>query len=287
MTITTFFAMAAAFAQCAAPGKALPPDLASLVKAEGAFAHASVSKGMRVAFLTYLADDAVVFRPEPVAGKKWYRSRPQGPAILAWEPEFADVSTSNDLGYTTGPWALRPDSLTAPGAFGHYVSVWRRGADREWEVAIDVSVTHGRVERPQSLATPTSEKPGDVITQQEALAGVQQEERDFIEAAARGVEDAFDTFASDDVRTFREGEFPAIGRDKARVLLAKRSGTHTMKTTATEVSRDGDLAFTYGRCDITRDEKTSTSYYLRIWKRMADGSWKIIVDLDNPVPATE
>lgn len=286
MTVPTLAAFAVSIAQCGAPqAKALPPDLASLVEAERSFAHASVSKGMRVAFLDYLADDAIVFRPQPVSGKKWYRSRPQLPAILAWEPEFADVSTSNDLGYTTGPWALRPDSIAEAGAFGHYVSVWRRGADREWEVAIDAGISHARVDRPKSIGTPSADKPADVVTQQEALAAVQQEERDFVEAAARGIEDAFDTFGSEDVRVYRDGDLPTIGKDKARALLAKQPGTRSMQTTAAEVSRDGDMAFTYGRCDVTYNEKVSTSYYLRIWKRMPDTTWKIVLDLDSPVPS--
>ncbi len=288
MNIATLSALAVFIAQCGAPqAKALPPDLASLVEAERAFARASLDKGTRAAFLEYMADDGVVFRPAPVAAKKFYRAQPQLPSILAWEPEFADVSTSNDLGYTTGPWALRPDSASGPGAFGHYVSVWRRGADREWEVAIDVGISHARVERPRSLATASSEKLPDAVTPQEALAAIHQEERDFIEAASHGIEDAFDTFGSEDVRVYRIDDLPVMGKDKARVLLAKQPGTRRMQTTTAEASRDGDLGFTYGRCDVTHNEKVSTSYYLRIWKRMPDGAWKIVVDVDSPVPAAE
>jgi len=197
------------------------------------------------------------------------------------------VSASNDVGYTTGPWAFRPDSTSEATAFGHYVSIWKRGADREWKVAIDVGISHARVERTKSLATAPSEKSTDVVTREEALAAIRQEERDFVEAAARGIEDAFDTFGSEDVRVYREGDLPVIGKDKVRVLLAKVSGTRRMQTTAAEASRDGDLGFTYGRCDLTDGTKQSTSYYLRIWKRMPDNTWKIVLDLDSPVPAKE
>ena len=126
-----------------------------------------------------------------------------------------------------------------------------------------------------------------MVTQQEALAAIQQEERDFVEAAARGIEDAFDMWGADDVRVFRDGELPTVGRDKARALLMKQPGTRRMQTTAAEASRDGDLGFTYGRCDLTYNEKVSTSYYLRIWKRMPDTTWKIVLDLDSPAPAGE
>ncbi len=285
MTLTTLSALAVSIAQCGAPqAKALPPDLASLVEAERTFARASIDRGARTAFIEFLAEDGILFRPAPVPGKKWYRAQPQLPSILAWEPEFAEVSSSNDLGYTTGPWALRPDSTLAPGAFGHYVSVWRRGADREWEVAIDAGIAHAKVERPKGIDTPASEKLADVVTQPEALAAIQQEERDFVEMAARGIEDAFDTFGSEDVRVYRSGDLPAIGKEQARALLVKQPGTRRMQTTAAEASRAGDLGFTYGRCDVEYHAKISTSYYLRIWKRMPDGSWKIALDLDSPAP---
>lgn len=284
MPITTFAAIAVSLAQCAAPGKALPPDLASLVEAERSFARASLQNGIRAAFIEYLADDGIVFRPQPVKGKAWYKKSPATGAILLWEPGFAEVSASNDLGYTTGPWAFRPDTTAEASAFGHYVSVWRRGADREWEVAIDVGISHARVDRPKSVETSAIEKPTDAVTQPEALAAITQEERDFVEAAARGVEDAYDTFASEDVRLYRTGDLPTVGKDKARALLVKRPGTHRMQTTSVEVSKGGDLGFTYGRCDVDYHAKISTSYYLRIWKRMPDGTWKIALDLDSPMP---
>ena len=266
----------------AVSGTSLPPDVASLVAAERAFARASSEKGTRAAFLNYLADDGVLFRPEPVKGKSWYRAQAASTATLVWEPEFADVSASNDLGYTAGPWAFRADSTAQASSFGHYVSVWRRGADREWEVAIDAAVVHARVDRPKSISTADDGKPADEITQQEALVAVQQEERDFVEAVPRGVEDAFDMFASEDVRVYRADELPAVGREKARALLARRSGEHRLQTTSAQVSRAGDLGVTLGRCDVTYHDKTSTSYTLRIWRRMPDGAWKIVLDLDSP-----
>ncbi len=283
MAITTLVSIALSFSQCGAPqAKALPPDLASLVDAERSFAHASLETGIRASFLHYLADDAVVFRPDPEPGRKYYTKRAETGAILLWEPEFASVSSSNDLGYTTGPWVFRADSTSAPNGFGHYVAVWRRGADREWEVAVAAGISHAAIARPQGVATSSAGKAPDVVTQPEALAAIQQEERDFVEAAARGIEDAFDMWGADDVRLFRDGELPTVGRDAARALLMKQPGTRRMQTTAAEASRDGDLGFTYGRCDLTYNEKVSTSYYLRIWKRMPDATWKIVLDLDSP-----
>jgi ketosteroid isomerase-like protein len=78
--------------------------LASLIEAERAFARAAEEKGVREAFLTYLAEGAIVFRPAPVEGRPLYeKMSPDNPALLTWTPEVAEVSASGDLGYTSGP----------------------------------------------------------------------------------------------------------------------------------------------------------------------------------------
>jgi ketosteroid isomerase-like protein len=93
----------------AAPaGPRAEADRASLVEAERAFARAADEKGVREAFLAFLADDAILFRPAPVPGKEWMRSHPAPPIRLAWRPSFAEVSGAGDLGYTLGPYEARP-----------------------------------------------------------------------------------------------------------------------------------------------------------------------------------
>jgi uncharacterized protein (TIGR02246 family) len=57
-------------------------------------------------------------------------------------------------------------------------------------------------------------------------------------------------------------------------------------TTTVEVARSGDLAYENGTYDFvttgkngkTSDEKGK---YLVIWKKQADGAWKVAVDMDN------
>jgi ketosteroid isomerase-like protein len=93
----------------AAPaGPRAEADRVSLVEAERAFARAADEKGVREAFLAFLSDDAILFRPGPVPGREWVRSRPAPPIRLAWRPSFAEVSGAGDLGYTLGPYEARP-----------------------------------------------------------------------------------------------------------------------------------------------------------------------------------
>ena len=79
----------------------------SLVDAERSFARTSLSKGARDAFLSVLADDSIIFRPRAVPGRKWTQENPAPTGQLSWAPEFADIATGGDLGYTTDPWELR------------------------------------------------------------------------------------------------------------------------------------------------------------------------------------
>jgi len=60
-----------------------------------------------------------------------------------------------------------------------------------------------------------------------------------------------------------------------------------------DISDSGDLAYTYGKYEFRvtgKDGKSSTAYgnYTTIWKRQADGQWKVVLDTANsgPLPAS-
>ena len=80
--------------------------LSALIDTERRFAAASATLGMKAAFLQFLDDDSILFRPHPVNGKEYTAARPDAPIRLTWEPTRADTSRAGDLGYTTGPYKL-------------------------------------------------------------------------------------------------------------------------------------------------------------------------------------
>jgi uncharacterized protein (TIGR02246 family) len=57
-----------------------------------------------------------------------------------------------------------------------------------------------------------------------------------------------------------------------------------------EVAASGDLAYTRGTYSMrstdpqTQRPRTETGNYLSIWRRQADGSWKIVEDIISPAP---
>src|SRR5689334_23207042 len=114
----------------------------ALVEIEHAFAKAAATKGTRDAFLEFLADDGIIFQPGPVNGKQFWGQRQPRKGLLSWEPVFADVSRSGDLGYTTGPWEFRPNGPDdQPVAFGQYFTIWKKQRDGSWKAVFDRGVS--------------------------------------------------------------------------------------------------------------------------------------------------
>jgi ketosteroid isomerase-like protein len=131
----------------AAPAFAASRPIDTLADAERGFAAMSVAQGMRPAFLEWLAEDAVIFRPGPLNGQQSWRARSAPAGVLDWAPAFVELSGSEDLGFSTGPWEYRSKPDANPEAFGHFLSVWRRDAAGAWRVALDCGGSHERPER--------------------------------------------------------------------------------------------------------------------------------------------
>ena len=64
--------------------------LQDMVKTEQAFSKMAEEKNARDAFMTFIADDGLLFRPGAVNGKKWMDEHPVPPSdkkpLLAWQP---------------------------------------------------------------------------------------------------------------------------------------------------------------------------------------------------------
>ncbi|HEX2521803.1 MAG TPA: nuclear transport factor 2 family protein, partial [Terriglobia bacterium] len=193
-------------------------DWTSLVESERAFAAASVAKGTRAAFLEYLAENSILFRPGPVAGKKWIEEHPAPPNLLTWEPAFAEVSESGDLGYTTGPWEIRPSSpKDKPTAYGHFVSVWKLQTDGAWKVVVDLGISHAA-----PAGTSRTVQPGVNAGSGKARRGTRiDEERSELLAfdrelahavSGKGSAQAYLRYLADDARLYRASTFPVAGK---------------------------------------------------------------------------
>lgn len=271
--------------------KSTTADLQSLVDSERGFAKTSVEKGMREAFLANLADDAVLFHPHPVNGKKWWREQPVRPGMLSWRPSFASVSRAGDMGYTTGPWEYRPKSMEdKPVAFGYFVTIWKRQPDGTWRAALDLGTQNPEPQSPApevdlASISPSAGKSKSKVDVEQARTSLLKTENDFLKLMmAKSNADSFLSYMADDVRFYRNNAFPVLGREATRTAFAAKPGTLTWQNTSGEVANSGDLGYTYGVYEFKAGTGTENGNYLRIWKKQGNGKWRVVLDLLDPTP---
>ncbi|HLA12071.1 MAG TPA: nuclear transport factor 2 family protein, partial [Pyrinomonadaceae bacterium] len=265
-----------------------PTPLESMVETEKSFAKASFDHGTRESFLSFIAEDGVLFRPTAVKGKQWLLANPgpSGPkrSLLAWRPVFADISVAGDLGYTTGPWEFKTDiNDEKPVAFGQFITVWRKQPNGAWKFVIDLGISHPQSTAPafqfQSEANvqPDSKKT-EVSSERETLLVRERELLDSVGSSGAGK--AFQKFGAKSVRLFRENHTPFIGLEAASHALEQVGKNWAWETAFTAVSNSGDFGYSYGTYSLNMIEKGN---YLRIWRRQNE-SWKVVVDVASPLP---
>jgi ketosteroid isomerase-like protein len=269
-------------------------DWDSLIEAEQAFAKTSAIKGTREAFLAFLAQDSILFRPNPVPGRKWIEEHPSPPDLLAWEPAFADVAQAGDLGYTTGPWEIRKnDPQSKPSANGQYVTVWRKQEDGSWKVVLDQGIMHhppaapikGVVAPKGDAAKPAkSNRRVELESERGTLLKIDRElGRAVVE---KGASQAYLRYLAEDARLLRMKAFPTIGKREVFAVLSQKTGRLNFQPEKSDVSASLDLGYTYGTSQFIPDggheNLVASGNYVRIWKRQ-DGQWKIVLDIENPL----
>ena len=273
-------------------------DLKSMVETERAFSRTAEEKGTREAFAAFIAADGILFRPNPVVGKKWLQEHPLPPSaarpLLSWQPIFAAVSGAGDLGYTTGPWQFKTDIKDAKAsAFGNFMTVWKKQADGSWRFALDLGISNPEPKAPATMweAPAGSPKGGGTfkpVKQEIERAALMTMDREFSNASgARGAVEALRSYAATDVRLFRDNRFPFVGKLAATDALVPLTTEWTWTPVFADVSLSGDLGYSYGAYEL-RDKKGSREVaergnYARVWKKV-NGYWNVVVDVANPLP---
>jgi ketosteroid isomerase-like protein len=126
-----------------------------------------------------------------------------------------------------------------------------------------------------------------------AAAQIMKADADFARSVAEGDRDRFLSFIAD-VTTFSGGTANELrGKDavwKAWSDFFAPNGPKLRWTpTKGEVIGAGDIGYTTGRAVIRapgRDGKVTERHteYVTVWKKQADGSWKVIFDTGSTLP---
>ncbi|HEX7517883.1 MAG TPA: nuclear transport factor 2 family protein [Chthoniobacterales bacterium] len=259
----------------------------TMVESERKFYQAAQEKGTRAAFLTFLADDAVVFRPGPVNGKEVWEKRAETGLDLIWEPTFAAMARSADFGYTTGPakWRANKKEEKFLG-YGQFVSIWKKQKDGSWKVALDLGIENPEpVSKPEPLRMSVLDDGSNVKIDFDARRkALQEAQQKFVEVAKANSVDAPLGVAAEEIRVYRDGSFPAVGKNAAGALLSAKGGKMSFESMGSGMSQSADLAYTYGKYSVTRREGAEAGHFFQIWQTDAAGSWKLVLDWQQPLP---
>ena len=258
--------------------------LQEMVKTEQAFSKMAEEQNAREAFMAFIADDGLLFRPGAVNGKKWMLEHPLPPSdkkpLLAWQPAYAGMAASGDMGFTTGPWEAKADiNDEKPQGYGHFVTVWKKQADGSWKFVVDLGISHPQSGGPLTLWTPAETpnkefKPVDVPIAREALL---ERDRNYAAAVLRhGFAKSYAAYAARGVRLYRANNLPFIGREASIEQLSKTTGEVKLIPIGGDVSSAGDLGYTHGTYEAANERGS----YVRIWKKQ-NGLWRIVMDVTN------
>jgi len=275
--LRTTLALVAVALSAAAPRVAPPVDPAPVIAAERAFAAKAAEAGVTASFLAFMADQAIVFSPQPVSAKALYGSQPpgktpkEGGPLLAWWPNFAGVSRSGDLGFTTGPASVNGKP---PGLF--YFTIWARQADGGWKWVYDGGVQADGAAAPGPDAQPVALPPGDAQPMAPALAWAQVRaaEAALATGAARDCAEALKAALAPDARVQGSKAPPATTPAAVDRELATRAPSIAYRLVGGGAAKAGDLVWTWG--DATW-EKGGGAHFVRVWQRRA-GKWSVVFD---------
>ena len=126
----------------------------------------------------------------------------------------------------------------------------------------------------------------------EARAAIEAANAKFSDAFARGDAKALAALYTHDAVVFPPDSEAIRGHEAiGKFWKATRdSGVQTAALTTVDVGRSGDVAYEVGKVSLTirpagKELTTAVAKYVVVWKRQADGSWKLHRDIWNSVPA--
>lgn len=272
----------------------LPPAMAEMVETERAFARYSIEHGQPEAWIEFFTDEGVVFQPGPVNVKTFMRqflpTPNPAPNSIDWVPMRGDISAGGDMGYNIGPWKITDHTKKETDAWGYFFSVWKKQPDGKWRVAVDFGIRVPEANADHDLKVPfkpvthVRSKTPATLNQDSERAWLGQLDSRFENAGDGKLIDAYLAAVDDEATILRSRAVPG----KKEIMRSVLTGANTsLKLTPlkADVSDSGDLGYTYGQYELRDNNNPKESgYYAHMWKRNANGDWKIVVSNFKPLP---
>ena len=257
-------------------------SLSSLIATEYAFAASAGDLGAHDAFLAYIADDGILFRPDPVNGKEFLLNSGTSTGSLKWYPAYAAISGKGDLGFTTGPWELSTKEKDLIKTFyGNYCTVWERKTDGDWLFVIDFGNQNEKPNimpvRLKSSLNYSAKPMKNELNKKEDPAELFQLDRQLKSVS-------YVKYLSPDSRLLRDGLLPFIGTSNISEYISRNKIFCCFKPTGGKISSSKDIGFTYGNYENTVPVKNIKEqfYYVHVWKKEGK-QWILLADVTKKI----
>jgi hypothetical protein len=247
----------------------------NLIKAEKDFAAYSVAHSTKEAFQQFIDSNSIMFdNGKAVKAIEFWEKREKNSGVLNWRPQYAEISASEDFGYTTGPWTFQPTKSDTVVARGQYITVWHINKNGEWKFLVDLGVSNtpaNTIGDVRIIDAPKQEENKKAIPHISPLVTA---ENSFNKLFENKKSKAYKTWLSRQSILNRHGSLPAVTSAERQSIIDSTPAGLKYTMNGWGISQVPDMGYTYGTTVI--NDKTEN--YLRIWRREKNG-WKIAVEV--------
>jgi ketosteroid isomerase-like protein len=260
---------------CATTALSAQKNIDGMVNTEKSFAAFAVDHGTRDAFLHFIDSTGIMFDAgKPVNGLAYWQKRETRKGILNWWPEYAEIARSNDLGYTTGPWTFRQNTVTdSILARGRFITVWHRNDKGEWKFLVDLGVNNVPFTGDSNTKKIDMRVLGYKVGNQKSLLKC---EEDFMmkTGSQESRLKAYKENLGSEFLLNRNNNNPVTTTDSLGTLVGSMPAEVNYTINGSGISSTGDLGYVFGSTLINGKSEN----YLRIWRREGK-HWKITLEV--------
>lgn len=255
-------------------------NIDGLINAERSFAAYSVAHGTKDAFLKFTDSNGIVFNQgKAVNAIEVWKKRENSSSVLNWRPQFVEIASSNDFGYTSGPWELKPEAASdSVIARGQFVTVWHIDKNGGWKFLVDLGVSNTPNPSNSELNKISVQKFRSSVEVNEVLKA-EQAFIDFYKwslsvSKQKGIFIAYSKFLSLNAILNRNSNTPTTEPHQFKKYVDATPMEIQFFISGSGIAPSGDLAYVYGNTIINNKQDN----YLRIWRKEKQG-WKIALEV--------
>ena len=107
----------------------------------------------------------------------------------------------------------------------------------------------------------------------------------------KGIKQAYLEYIDSNGVLLRPSQIPLLGADAVDYLIQLNDSNYTLKwePNGGAVAKSGEMGYTYGIYALKPSARDTILYgnYVNIWKKQADGKWKVVLNSENEGIANE